>query len=200
MKRPKRQHIRPIEEASILEKRFKKLIPVTKRIPDGVVLPLVVIADLRRGSISSLNRYLAHEQGIPDRGVALELRKLLSGTIQQTGYRLIVMKHPDTPKDKGGRPPQKSRKPKPKELAVARDFEALRTAGEVESAAVATAKTHKIKPSTVYAYSKRVTDYEAALAAKQKKNHLREERRQNLLRRREAALLALARDANGDTK
>jgi hypothetical protein len=102
MKRPKREHLRPIKNAALADKKFTPALRVKKRINlKGVAHPLIVIADLRRGSIGSLDRYLYKTKGVIDRAVALELRKLISGSIERTKFRIIVVEHPDTPKDKG---------------------------------------------------------------------------------------------------
>jgi hypothetical protein len=99
MKRPKREHLRPIKITSLADKKFTPVLSVKKRI--NLKYPRMVIADLRRGSIGSLDRYLYKTKGVIDRAVALELRKLISGTIKRTKFRIIVVEHPDTPKDKG---------------------------------------------------------------------------------------------------
>lgn len=98
-----RKRVSHIDHASILDKRFRRAIVSAKQAGRGKVHPLIVLADLRNGSLGSLDRYLAQEGGIPDREVALELRKLISGTAQRTDYRLAVVNHPDKP-SQGGRP------------------------------------------------------------------------------------------------
>lgn len=166
-KRADRQHVRPIKQIGLGKKKFRKIIQTHKQVDrTKIVHPLIVIRDLRKGVITSLGRYLAKHRGIPDREVALELRKLISGSRERTPYRLMVVEHPDTPKDKGGRPPTGGRAPRQVERAVARDFaEELKQSTSVESAVAAVAKRHKISAASVYAYSKRVAAYEQAAGA-----------------------------------
>lgn len=109
MTKPKRKQVRPVEQASITDKRFRRLVPTSVRIDlQKMVHPLVVLADLRNGSLASLTRYLAQEGGISDRAVAIELRKLISGSKYRSRYRLLVVEHPDRPKNKGGRPSEQA--------------------------------------------------------------------------------------------
>lgn len=159
-----RQHVRPIKQIGLGQKKFRKIVENRKKVDrTKIVHPLVVIRDLQKGVVTSLGRYLTKHRGIPDRAVALELKKLISGSRERTPYRLIVVEHPDTPKDKGGRPPTTGRAPKQNERAVAQDFaEELKQSASVESAVVAVAKRHKISTASVYAYSKRVAAYEQA--------------------------------------
>lgn len=132
MKRPTRQHLRPMSQTGIMEKKFKRVVQPTKRAILKAAHPLVVIADLRRGSISSLDRYLARKKGIPDREVLLELRKLISGSIERTRYRLVVVEHPDMPKNIGGRPMNGAGTPSGREREIAARFETiLETEGKV---------------------------------------------------------------------
>ena len=134
-----RQHVRPIKQIGLGGKKFRKTIETRKRVDHTkIVHPLVVIRDLRKGVVTSLGRYMTKHRGIPDRAVALELKKLISGSRERTPYRLIVVEHPDTPKDKGGRPPTNRGAPNNLELEVVRTFEeALKLTGSVESAVAA---------------------------------------------------------------
>lgn len=103
----RRKRVKPIEQPSIGDKRFRRVLTPSKRITSLKVHPLIVLADLRRGSLVSLTSYLAQERSIPDRAVALELRKLISGSVYRSQYRLLVIEHPDRPKNRGGHPPNK---------------------------------------------------------------------------------------------
>lgn len=157
MKRPTRQHLRPMNHAGIMEKKFKRVVQPTTRATLKAVHPLVVIADLRRGSISSLDRYLARKKGIPDREVLLELRKLISGSIERTRYRLVVVEHPDTPKNIGGRPLNDPETPSDKEREIAAHFEAiLETEGKVWTAKETTAKQLNVSITKVDRARRRV--------------------------------------------
>ena len=101
--KPKRKRFRPVEQGSLIDKRFKPAIERSRRL-SLKIHPLVVLADLRKGSLTSLDRYLAQEGGIPDREVAVELRKLISGSRNRSQFRLLVIEHPDGQKNKGGAP------------------------------------------------------------------------------------------------
>jgi hypothetical protein len=98
-----RKRTRPVEPGSLLDKRFEPFIESSKRLLTKIH-PLIVLADLRRGSLASLDKYIAQEGGIPDRHVAIELRKLISGSAQRSPFRLEIVEHPDGPKNTGGRP------------------------------------------------------------------------------------------------
>lgn len=102
--KPKRQQVRPVEQVSILDKSFRKVARPSRLEVQPTVHPLVVLADLRKGSLVSLDRYLAQEGCLRDREVAVELRKLISGSACRTPYRLLVVNHPDRPKSTGGHP------------------------------------------------------------------------------------------------
>lgn len=99
----KRTRIRPVKRGSLLDKRFKPVVERSKRLRPAIH-PLIVLADLRNGCLVSLDRYLAQEGGIPDREVAVELRKLISGSRNRSRFRLLVVEHPDGPKNAGGAP------------------------------------------------------------------------------------------------
>lgn len=180
--------VRLVEETSIMRKRFRKVIDTPRRVVLRTVHPLFVLRDLRKGSLESLDRYLAQNRGIPDRAVALELRKLLSGSRFRTPHRLILVEHPDGPKSKGGRPKQGLRKCSRVEVEVARAFEELRRHGPSDSAAVEVAAKFKIRRSTVYKYAKLVADYDSAMRQAELERLEREADFRHFLERREKAL------------
>lgn len=201
MKLPKRQHLRPIDVASIADKRFARVFPVKTRIDlKKSVHPLMVLADLRRGSISSLDRYLLKTKGVIDRKVALELRKLISGSIQRTKFRLIVIGHPDTPKNKGGRPKATTQEPTVKEFAVADDFKMLKATMKVDAAAASTVAEHSVGTSTVYKYGAKVRKFRESEDEANSEKLKRESDRQTLLLRRNAARRALMDSATKESK
>ncbi len=102
--KPKRRAIRALGRAFVMEKRFQPLFTASTRVTRGQVHAWIVLADLRNGSLASLDRYLAQQGGISDRAVAIELRKLIAGSQHRSPYRLMVIEHPDRIKSKGGRP------------------------------------------------------------------------------------------------
>ena len=95
--------VRPVNRTGILAKRFRRVVGPSKRIAIPA-LPFFVVRDLRRGSLDSLDRHLSENDGPLDRTIAQELHKLISGSASDSKYRLVVVDHPDAPKDKGGRP------------------------------------------------------------------------------------------------
>lgn len=120
-----------------------------------------------------------------DRAVALELRKLILGTIQRTKFRLIEVEHPNTPKDKGGRPKAHMPKPSAKAFAVADDLAVLRKPGQVDLAVTEIAEKHGIKHSTVYKYAASVDQFRAAEDAANAQKQQRESLRHEVQMRRE---------------
>lgn len=152
MKPPKRQ-VRAISVPSITDKKFKKVGEFSKTIDRDrmAVHPLLVIADLHKGCLKTLHKYLAQESGIPDAGVARALQKLIAGTPTEAKFQLIVVEHPDRPGAKGGRQPKASAAPSQKQLATAYDLEFLQKQNVPTEAAVAeVAAKHGIGISTVY--------------------------------------------------
>lgn len=105
------------------KKVFEEPFPVARDVKVTRMHPLIVCKDLRRGSLDSLSIYLAQEGGIPDRQVAVELRKLLSGSRQQSKYRMVVVDHPASARDVGGRPRSKSHLLSEKDAEIVRAYE-----------------------------------------------------------------------------
>jgi hypothetical protein len=101
--KPKRKQVRPIDKPSILDKKFKPVVATRMPVSLKSVPSVIVIANLRRGSLKSLDQYLRQRKGIADRQIAVELRKLISGSQERSPYRLVVTRHPDSP-NQGGRP------------------------------------------------------------------------------------------------
>ena len=195
MKRSKCEYVRQVKNAPFPGKQFRRVIQVEKRIDlKKLVHPCIVTEDLRRGAISSLDRYLWKTKGVMDRAVALELRKLISGTIQRTKFRLMVVEHPDTPKYKGGRPKAHMPKPSAKAFAVADDLAVLRKPGQVDSAVTEIAEKHGVKQSTVYKYAASVDQFRAAEDAANAQKQRSESLRHEIQMRREAARKALRGD------
>lgn len=98
MDKKSRERVRPISKTSVMDRKFNRLGRQIKM----PLHELVVLMDLREGVLTSLDRYLAKHKGIPDRRIALALRKLISGSAQRSQYRLVVVKHPGLPPDPGG--------------------------------------------------------------------------------------------------
>lgn len=94
----------------------------SKRRVINAIPPLSVLADLREGNLASLDKYILLNGGIPDRSVAVELRKLISGSRYRTRFRLQVVKHPDSPQSRGGRRPKANKEPTPKQIEYVEFF------------------------------------------------------------------------------
>lgn len=161
MKPPKRQ-VRAISVPSVADKRFKKLGEFSKTIDlDGMsVHPLLVIADLHKGCLKTLHRYLEQESGIPDAGVARALQKLIAGSPKETHFQLVVIEHPDRPKAKGGRPSKTKPTLTQKQFEIVHSLELLQMQGVLTEAAVAeVAEKRGIGISTVYSHLQSVKAY-----------------------------------------
>ena len=138
MKPPKRQ-VRAVSVPSITDKKYNRVIEDRKTVDlDRMrVHPLLVIGDLRRGCLKSLQKYLIQESGIPDAAVALALQKLIAGSPAEAKFQLAVIEHPDRPSAKGGCPPKTTLKPTQKRLDSVEKVEALLSQNWATEAAVA---------------------------------------------------------------
>lgn len=147
-----RKQIRPVEVTSVLDKRFTPVIETRQRITITTVHPLMVVIDLRRGCLTSLERYLRQEGGLPDPEVVAELQKLLSG---KSRFMLAVAERGN----KGGRPSKGNRKPTRLEFAVADAFEKGKSKGMSASLHSSLADEHGISIDTVKAWIRKVRKY-----------------------------------------
>lgn len=188
----RRLQVRPIQKLSSARKKFERVFSKRKRISIPPGHPGIVVRDLRRGCLESLEIYLGQERVMWDREVALELRQLIVGRPSRSHYRLLVVEHPDRPKSKGGRPSQNGR---PSDLAfrVAEEFQVAKRPGQVEAAAQLIAETHGIKASTVYTYARMVAEFQREEAAKE---IARLRSREASLQRREEALSKLREETS----
>lgn len=157
---PKRMLLRPVPQTSILDKRFRPVLETTKRVRSTRVHPLVVLADMKRGSLKSLARYLEQENGIPDAMIARRLRAMITGDVCDSDFQIRVIDHPDLPKAKGGRPAGQSRTPTRVERAVADDLIKYSRDMPVEAAVATVAAEHRISPSAVYKYGNKVAAFD----------------------------------------
>lgn len=156
---------RPITSAGVSGKQFRRLVS-SPRIGSIPAHPLVVIGDLRAGSLASLDAYLKKHRGIPDKEVALELRKLLSGSSARSKFRMVVVDHPDLPADRGGRPKSKTQVPSSEELDMVDEYRAqFDVFGKIEIAREETAKVFSVSVTTV----KRAQDKVEAAEAREKR-------------------------------
>ena len=131
--------------------------------------------------------YLKRNRGIPDREVALELRKLLSGSAARTKFRLVVVDHPDHPPSGVGRPPAKIKEPSTRDLDLVAVYRAqFATIGKLELAREEAARVSKVSVSTMKRAIRRVEAAEAEA-----------EKWRELLERRQAALENLSRSTTG---
>jgi hypothetical protein len=167
------RRVQVVERTSMLEKRFEPLrkrrekqVLVDKRNPH----PLVVARDLSNGSLASLDWYLKAHKGIPDRAVAVELRKLLSGTSERSPFRIVLIAHPAGPAPKRGRRTGRSQGPTKQQIVLAQALrERSQTEPKVALAAAAVAAEQQVSPATVYRADAEVRRYEAAGVASDKR-------------------------------
>jgi hypothetical protein len=153
---------RPSKHISMVSKRFRPVrdrparVSIEKRMP-----ALIVIRDLQRGCLTSLDIYLRINKGIPDPEIALELRKLISGSQHRSKYRLIAIEHPDSPAPGRGRPPEKDTiKPTATEFRLVRAFEkAAQSCPKVEAAVAQVAEDERVSKAMVYRARKAVKIY-----------------------------------------
>ena len=191
MKAPRRQ-VRPIVEKSMLDKKFKRVIETPKRVSISTAPLIAVIADLQNGSLVSLDRYLRQEGGIPDRQIAMELRKLISGTKARTPFRLLVVDHPDGARDKGGRPKKGLKEPSDQERAIALAYSQLPAGVKVKVHTGNIAKCFGLKSDkAVKRIANKVNAYEKTMALKAEEKRLAQADLEQVVRRRQQALDAL---------
>lgn len=191
MKAPRRQ-VRPIVEGAMLDKKFKKVIETPKRVSKSVVPIIAVISDLRNGSLVSLDRYLRKEGGIPDRQVALELRKLISGTKARTPFHLLVVDHPDGARDKGGRPKKGLKEPTEQERAIALAYSQRPAGVKVKVHTGNIVKCFGLKSDkAVKRIANKVLEYDKLMALKAEERRLEQADLEQVVRRRQQALDAL---------
>jgi len=181
--------------SSIQDKRFRPIIASSRRNWLAKVHPLVVIADLRNGCLSSLERYLAQNRGIFDRGIALELRKLVAGTQYRSRYKLMVVEHPDKPKSKGGRPRRNGTASTAKERALVAEFERQRKIeGKNYRAKEVLVEQGHASGSTIDRARRNIKVADAAKAKRAETRLECETKHAELIERRRLALEKLRRD------
>ncbi len=187
MKLPPRQHLRPLNNNGAQGKKFKRRVEPQKRVTK-IDDALLVVNDLRRGSLASLDSYIAKNRGIPDHMVAFELRKLISGSPERTQYRLAVIQHPGAPKHAGGRPRNDGAVPSDRDQEIAARYEALLTIeGKAYRAKELTAEEFSLSPATVLRAIRKVAHARAKAAACAEE----EEKRAEIMRLRNDALAKL---------
>jgi hypothetical protein len=158
--------IRPVAQRSILDKKYKKQSSSAPRIQFSKVHSQIVIADLKRGSLKSLARYLRQTGGIDDPVIARILVRLIDGSARVTPYRIFVSDHPERTRAKGGRPPEQSQSPPSEEQKqlVALYEEMLRTEGKRYLAVTTTAKQANVSESKVQRAIRKSKEHKQILA------------------------------------
>lgn len=172
MKSDQRPKVRPVQQTSIADKVFAPVGLGRKQIALTRVHPLVVLADMRRGSLVSLERYLIQEGGISDPAIALELQKLIAGGRTGSKFKLLVVESTAVLKRKVGRKSAAGRAPTPAELDLATRYEAVEENGI--AAALVEAAAGKSSTSHVRQVVKRVRKHRADIAAAEAKAAARE--------------------------
>lgn len=182
------RRVQAVEGTSVLQKRFRKVIPSNSSISDqfrGKAPAVAVVIDLRKGVLESLDLYLRINRGIPDRIVAVELRKLLGGSFQRARYRVIATEHPDGPPPTRGRRRSKTTgEPTERQRELAAALRAkIQSYGSVESAVSAVADVKKTSIRAVYRAQRTCLQFEAECARKEAERLEILERRENALAR-----------------
>lgn len=128
---------KPVKAQSMMDKRFAPLTNRRKTRVGRLPHPMIVVRDLQHDCLTSLDLYLRIHQGIPDREVAVELRKLISGSRHRTKYRLEALSHPDAEAKSGA--PRKSvvAKPSREQFELADAFEEAKKTHTYDDAAIA---------------------------------------------------------------
>ena len=189
MKSDQRPKVRPVKQTSIADKVFAPVGLGRKQIALTRVHPLVVLADMRRGSLVSLERYLIQEGGISDPEIALELQRLIAGGRTGTKFKITVVENGTVAKRKGGRPRTAGRAPTTAELDLTARYEAVEEHGI--AAALIEAAAGKCSTSQVRQVVKRVRKYRAEIAAAEAKVAARASSLKAGQERREQALQTL---------
>jgi hypothetical protein len=201
MTQSKRKQVKPVEQSSIADKRFKRTVIASNQVTSPKVHPLIVMTDLRKGSLASLSRYLAQEGGIPDRAVAIELRKLISGSVCRSRFRLMVVGHPDSPNNQGGRRSE----PEEHSVAVRRQMvakyeEALPLErGKKHLARARVATKFDCSDTTVKRAIRFVRDARLLEEANARREELKRKKASKVMQRRDAALSTLRKEAKTRT-
>lgn len=167
--------VRPIEVPVGSLGKFEKPSGLPRRITKLTAHPIVVCRDLRNGRLDSLDAYLRKNKGIPDREVALELQKLISGSTKRTNFRIVVIDHPDAPPDSGGRPRLKRTQPTQVEIELTEAYEKhFAMIGKVRLSREQAAEEKGVSTRTIQRAIQKVLDWEAKLAEWRKVNGRRE--------------------------
>lgn len=120
--------VRPVNAPSVLDRRFRRNFEPSKK-AKMPAHPCAVVTDLKRGSLKSLDLYLKRHRGPIDREIAVELRKLISGTAARAKFRLVAIDHPDQPKPKGGRPRKANHARHERDMAIRKRYAELISEG-----------------------------------------------------------------------
>lgn len=102
----KRMSVKPVPQIGVMDKRFKPVVDVPKKIDRSKLRahPVIVIADLKKGVVTSLVKYIVEEQKIDDLEILLWLVFLLAGPPEKTKYRLLPVEHPELASKRGRKP------------------------------------------------------------------------------------------------
>lgn len=183
----KGKSVRPIGEPADRLGKFENPSETLRRTIKLPAHPVVVCSDLRNGSLASLDAYLQRNKGIPDREVALELRKLISGSTKRTKFRIVVVDHPDASAALGGRPTSKRVEPTRSEVELAEAYEThFAIIGKVRLSREQAAEEKGVSTRTIQRAVQKVESWEAEKADWQRVNDrrklalnsLREQKRQ----------------------
>ena len=108
MSKIKKISVRPVKKTSVIDKQFQRVTNTTKRVWTKKSAPSIVVADLKKGSLTSLARYIRETGSIANREVCRQILTLIDGSNFKTSFRIVVARHPDEPPNVGGRPKSKT--------------------------------------------------------------------------------------------
>ena len=108
MSKINKKTVRPVKKTSVIDKQFQRVTSTKKRVWTKKSAPSIVVADLKKGSLTSLARYIRETGNIANREVCRQILTLIDGSYVQTSFRIVVARHPDEPPDVGGRPKSKT--------------------------------------------------------------------------------------------
>ncbi|BDI59535.1 hypothetical protein [Qipengyuania nanhaisediminis] len=190
----KRKQLRSVRRSSVLSKQFKRDHDFDKKIQLTRMHPIVVQRDLQDGNLDSLVKYIIQKKGIPDLAIAYQLLMLIAGGATDSRYRLVVVEHPDLPKNVGGAP---SRNGRPRDLAfeVVEELRSQTQAGDDELRVSSVAEKFKISSDKVEKYEQAVTKYEKSLRSKEERQAARRSKNREQF---QSALEVLKRSQRGE--
>ncbi|MXP44838.1 hypothetical protein [Allopontixanthobacter sediminis] len=170
------------------------MVPLAKTRLEVPLIAEGVIADLRKGCLTSLAEYLRVNRGIPDSRIAAELCELIAGKPSRTKYRVLVI---EAPRKKGAPSKTPGKKPTKTQLAQSASFRMHVELGDKpQFAAENAAEKKNTTAGAILRSVNAVEEYEQYTVAQAEEHASREAKHEQVQVMREAALAALRDDTN----